>query len=269
MRFESHELPDDGDLVPLLRQTARQGVNERSDMGDRAPLDWVCRLYAERPEWRDRVDDALATLLTEEDPFPSRILEQVTKLPVRSFLARLFDTITGRCAELAARVDTTRTDNRSLLGSIVNAAVTMQKAVRPSRALAHELASMTRQEDGWPGTFLLALPGDVTGLLPRVVSVLQALDTKQFYSFVMGMMADGPPWTDTVFEEIARGPSELRDRVADIVHTRSAELVRERREMASMSLPDNPELEALLRAAAQKPDPWPQYAAALGDDPTN
>jgi hypothetical protein len=269
MRYVSYVLPVDGDLVPLLRETSTQGRNERSDLGDHLPWDWVCRLYADLPEWRDRVDDAFATLLTAEDPLPQRVLEQITKLPVRSFLPRLYDEISGRCAELGARVDTTRTDGRTLLGSIVNAASTMQKTVRPSNDLAHELASMTRPEDGWPDTFFLALPGDVSGLLQYVVPVLQRLDDEQFKGFVRGMVADGPPWTDTVFEEISRGPSHVRDKVATVVHAFTEELESQRKAMASMSFPDDPALEALVRAAAQKSDPWPQYAARLGVDPMN
>ncbi|MBA3464318.1 MAG: hypothetical protein H0T46_30480 [Deltaproteobacteria bacterium] len=183
---------------------------------------------------------------------------------MRSFLPRLYDAITGRCADLAARKDTTRTDNRSLLGSIVHAASTMQKTVRPSRAIAHELASMLRREDGWPDTFLLALPGDVQGLLPRVIAVLQGLDEADFKDFVHGMIADGPPWTDLVFEEIGRGPPDVRDRVAGVVHGWTEEAERQRSKMASISFPDDPALDALVRAAVAKKDRWPEYAARLG-----
>lgn len=264
MQFESYELPNDKNLVPLLREVATHGVNERSDIGDFFSWDWVCRLYAQHPEWRDSVDDAFATLLTAEDPMPKLVLDQVTKLPVRSFLPRLFDVITGRCAELAARKDSTRTDDRSVLGSIVHAASTMPKTVWPSRALAHELASMTRREDGWPDTFLLALPGDVQGFLPRVTTILQSLDEADFKDFVHGMLADGPPWTDIVFDEIRRGPPDVRDRVARVVRSLTEEAERQRSMMATMSFPDNPALEARVRAAAAKKDPWPDYAARLG-----
>lgn len=260
MLFESFDLPDTGDLAPTFREAAKQGVNERSDLGDQLPLDWVCRLYASFPDWRDRVDDAFAELLTAEDPLPKRVLDQVTKLPARSFLPRLYGVITGRCAELAARLDTTRTDGRSLLGSIVNAAATMQKAVQPSRALAHELAAMTRPEDGWPETLLLALPGDVDGLLPRLTPTLKQLDDAQLEGFARGMIADGSPWTDRVLEEIGRGPHDLRDRVATVVKA----FTNESSAMSSMSFPDDPELQALMDAAAKKPNPWPQYAARLG-----
>jgi hypothetical protein len=264
MRYESYDLPHDGNLVPLLREVATHGVNERSDAGDFSSWDWVCRLYADHPEWRDSVDDAFATLLTAEDPMPKRVLDQVTKLPVRSFLPRLYDAITGRCAELAARKDSTRTDDRSVLGSIVHAASSTQKPVRPSRTLAHELASMSRREDGWPNTFLLALPADVQAFLPRVISVLQGLDEPAFKDFVQGMVVDGPPWTDIVFEEIGRGPPDVRNRVASVVRSWTEEAERERSTLASMSFPDNPALEALVRAAAAKKDPWPDYAARLG-----
>jgi hypothetical protein len=269
MQFESHALPADKNLVPLLRETAKQGRNERSDIGDFHPWDWVCRLYAQSPDWRDSVDDAFATLLTAENPMPNLVLDQVSKLPVRSFLPRLFDVITGRCAELAAREDSTRTDNRSILGSIVHAAFTMPKAAPPSSALAHELASVSRREDGYPRSFLLALPGDVQGLLPRVVGVLQTLNEADFKVFVQQMVNDGPPWTDIVFDEIARGPRDVRDRVVDVVRNWTEQFERERTSMANMSFPDDPALEALLRAGAARKNPWPEYAARLGVDSGN
>lgn len=269
MRFESHELPDEGDLVPVLRQVATQGFVERGDIGDFSPFDWVARLYEGYPEWRDRVDDAYATLLTAEDPLPKFVLDQVKKMPVRSFLPTLYRTIEGRCAELAARVDTTRTDGRSLLGSIVNTAAMMQKVSHPSAELARELAGIDRPEDGWPFSFVLALPGHVDLLLPRVVDVLKQLDDAGFKMVVNAMIADGPPWTDVVFEEIGRGPTDLRDRVAGVAHSITAEIERSRSAFSMMDFPDDPELQAMVRAAADKPDPWPEYAARLGVDVAN
>lgn len=79
MRYESYDLPNDGNLVPLLREAAKHGVNERSDAGDFSSWDWIGRLYADYPEWRDRVDDAFATLLTAEDPLPKRVLDQLVR----------------------------------------------------------------------------------------------------------------------------------------------------------------------------------------------
>ena len=268
MRFESHELPDDGDLVPLLRKVATQGFVERGDVGDFSPFDWVARLYEAHPEWRDRVDDAYATLLTAEDPLPKFVLDQVQKMPVRSFLPRLYKAIEGRCAKLAARVDTTRTDGRSLLGSIVNTAAIMNKSVHPSVALAHELAAIDRPEDGWPSTLRLALPGDVRGLLPRVTSALKQFDDEQLYDFVNGMVADGPPWTDAVFDAIGRGPTDVRDRVAKAVRRSTDEIEQARSAMAMMDF-DDPEVQAYVRAAQAKPNPWPEYAVRLGVDRTN
>jgi hypothetical protein len=268
MQFESHDLPDDGDLVPLLRRVATQGFVERGDAGDFSPFDWVARLYEAYPDWRDRVDDAYAKLLTAEDPLPKFVLDQVKKLPVRSFLPRLYSTIEGRCAELASRVDTTRTDGRSLLGSIVHTAAMMGKTVHPSVALADELAAFDRPEDGWPLSLQLALPGDVKGLLPRVISVLKQLDADQLYTFVNGMVADGPPWTDIVFEEIGRGPPDLRDRVARAVRRSTDEMEGARGAMAMMDF-DDPEVQAYVRAAADKPNPWPEFAARLRVDVAN
>lgn len=263
MRFESHELPADGDLVPLLRQVASQGFVERGDVGDFSPFDWVARLYEAYPEWRDRVDDAYATLLTAEDPLPKFVLDQVQKMPVRSFLPRLYSAIEGRCAELAARVDTTRTDGRSLLGSIVSTAAMMTNAAHPSVALAHELAAIGRPEDGWPSSLRLALPSDVRGLLPRVTTLLKQLGDEQLYDFVNGMVADGPPWTDVVFEEIGRGPTNVRDRVARAVRRSTDEMEEARGAMSMMDF-DDPEVQGYVRAAAQKPNPWPEYAMRLG-----
>jgi hypothetical protein len=268
MRFESHDLPDDGDLVPLLRQVAKQGFDERGDVGDFSPFDWVARLYEAHPEWRDRVDDAYATLLTADDPLPKFVLDQVKKMPVRSFLPRLYKAIEGHTAQLAARADSTRTDGRSLLGSIVNTAAMMSRAASPSRALAHELAAITRPEDGWPSSLRLALPGDVQGLLPRVTSTLKQLDEAQLYDFVNGMVADGPPWTDVVFEAIGRGPKDVRDRVAHAVRRSTDEIEQARSAMSMMDF-DGPEVQAYVNAARDKPNPWPEYAARLGVDTGN
>lgn len=269
MRFEAHDLPDDGDLLPLFRQIVKQPfVEPRGDVGDFSPFDWIGRLYKEWPDWRNRVDDALAAALTAEEPLPQRALEQIAKLPVRSFLPRLFDAIAGRCAELAARRDSERTDGRSILGSIVHVAAVLSKTARPTIELARELAAIDRPQDGWPFSFLLALPGDVEGQLPRVLAVLKQLEGDEFKLFINGMMADGPPWTDVVFEEIARGPTELRDRVVGIVRAATDELERGRSVLAMMEFPDDPEAQALVRAAAQRPNPWPEYAARLGVDPS-
>lgn len=269
MRYESHELPDDGDLVPLLRRIATQPfVEPRGDVGDFSPFDWLARLYGAYPEWRDRVDDALATLLTAEDPLPKLVLEQIKKLPVRSFLPRLYRTIEGRCSELAARIDTTRTGGFSLLGSIVHTAAMMAKAAHPSKPLAHELAAIDRTEDGWPDSFRLALPGDVDGLLPRLIKVMQGLDDTQLAAFATEMVADGPPWTDVVLEEIGRAPPGLRDRVARAIRRFTDEQEVSRSALAMMEFPDDPEFQARVRAAAEKPNPWPEYAARLGVDPS-
>jgi hypothetical protein len=270
MRYESHELPDDGDLVPLLRQIASQPfVGPRGDVGDFSPFDWLGRLYNAYPEWRDRIDDAFATLLTAAAPLPYRVLEQIAKLPVRSFLPRLYETIAGRCAELAARPDPERTDGRSLLGSIVRTAAMMAKAAYPSKGLAHELAAIDRPEDGWPDSFRLALPGDIDALLPRLIGFLQGLDDGRLATFATEMVADGPPWTDVVLEEIGRGPPELRDRVAHAIRRFMDEQESSRSALATMEFPDDPELQARVRAAAAKPNPWPEYAARLGIDPAS
>lgn len=261
MPDESHEL-----LVARLREAAKQGVVERGDAGNFSPFDWVARWYASDPGARDRIDDAYVALLTAEDPLPQLVLEQVGKMPARSFLPRLYGAIEGRCAELAARADTTRTDGRSLLGSIVATAAVMGKVVRPSLPLAHELAAVVRREDGWPTSLLLALPGDVAGLLPRVTRTLAELDDGQLRDFVNGMIADGPPWTDVVFREIARGPTEVRDRVAGAVRQFTDAMEESRAALAAMQF-DDPELQALARAGAEKPNPWPEFAARLGVDP--
>jgi hypothetical protein len=268
MLFESHELPDDGNLVPLLKKASTQGFNERGDIGDFSPFDWVGRLYEAYPDWRDRVDDAYVTLLTAEDPLPKLVLEQVTKLPVRSFLPRLYGFLEGRCAELATRTDTTRTDGRSLLGSIVHAAGTMGKVVTPSVTLAHELSTFDRPEHGWPLTLRLALPGDVDGLFPKVIDALQRLDEAGLYDLVNGMVADGPPWTDVIFEKIGRGPTELRDRVVRAVRRSTDEMEQARATMAMMDF-DDPAVQAYVRAAAEKPNPWPAFAGRLGVDAGN
>jgi hypothetical protein len=44
--------------------------------------------------------------------------------------------------------------------TIVYAATIMVRTAHPSLALARELAAFERPEDGWPYTFLLALPGE-------------------------------------------------------------------------------------------------------------
>jgi hypothetical protein len=267
MNFESHEVPDNGDLVSFLRGVGTQPFLEpRGDVGDRSPLDWVGRLYNAHPEWRDRIDDAYSMLLTAEDPLPYRVLEQVSKHHDRSFLPRLFGVIAAHRTELARRADTSRTDGRSLLGSFVHAAAMMQKTVRPSVDAARVLAAIDRPEDGWPYSFLLALPGDVDGLLPRVTSILQRLDDADLKVFVDGMLADGPPWTEVALDEIGRGPTALRDRIAQVIHRATEEMEKSRGGLAMLDFDDDPELQALVRAAAQKPNPWPGYAARLGVD---
>lgn len=44
------------------------------------------------------------------------------------------------------------------------------------------------------------------------------------------------------------------------------EMERSRSALAMMDVDDDPELQALVRSAAQKPNPWPEYAARLGHD---
>jgi hypothetical protein len=93
---------------------------------------------------------------------------------------------------------------------------------------------------------------------------LEGLDDAGLHVFVSGMIADGPPWTDVVFEDIARGPTPLRDRVVRSVREITDEMERSRGVLAAMEFPDDPEAEALCRAAVAKPNPWPEYAARLG-----
>jgi hypothetical protein len=265
MTFDSNDLSADGDLVEVLKKAAKQGVVERGDLGDFSPFDWVSRLYKDSPAWRDGVDDAFASLLFAESPLPALVLEQVSKLPVRSFLPRLYATIEGRCAELAARADTTRTDGRSVLGSIVATAGMMGKCVHPSVTLARELAAIDRPADGWPTSLRLALPGDVAGLLPRVITLLNQFDDHQLYEFINSALSDGPPWTDVVLDEIGRGSTELRDRVARAVRRSMDEMEQSRAAFAAMTF-DDPELQALVHAGAARPNPWPEYAKRLGVD---
>ncbi len=265
MQFESHEIPDTGDLVSFLRRIGTQEwLEPRGDVGDRSPLDWVARLYNAHAEWRDRIDDAYAVLLTAEDPLPYRVLQQVTSRHNGSYLPRLYGVIASKFTELAGRTDTTRTDGRTLLGSFVRAISTMQKTVRPPADLARKLAALDRAEDGFPYSFLIALPGDVNGLLPRVPSVLQRLDDTELEGFVGSMLADGPPWTDVVLEQIGRGPTALRDRVASFVRRATDALEKSRGDLAGLDVGDDPELQALVKAAAAKPSAWPAYAARLG-----
>ncbi len=261
--FEGHELPDDGDLVPLLRSVSTRGVVERGDVGDFSPFDWVARLYEADPGWRDAVDDAYVTLLIAEDPLPRLVLDQLMRLTARSFLPRLYSAIEGRCAELSARVDTTRTDGRTLLGSMVEVAGLMPRMAHPSVALAHELAALRRPEDGWPISFRIALPGDVLGLLPRLDGVLTQLDDEQLVGFVRGMLGDGPPSTDVVFEAIGRGPTATRDRVVTAARRVTDQMKQSAGELAKLAF-DDPDLQARVRAAAARPNPWPELAVRLG-----
>jgi hypothetical protein len=87
--------------------------------------------------------------------------------------------------------------------------------------------------------------------------------------FVQAMIADGPPWTDVVFDEIGRGPSDVRDRVASAARSITAELERSRSAFSMMDFPDDSELQAMVRASAEKPNPWLEYAARLGVDAGN
>ena len=269
MKFENHELPDAGDLAPYLANISTQGYDQRGDVGDFSAFDWVNRLYAAAPEWRDRIDDAYVTLLTAPDPLPRLVLDQVRQMPVRSFLPRILEVLEGHCAELAARLDTTRTDGRTLLGSIVHTAAMLVKSVRPSKQLAHELVAFERPEDGWPWTFKLALPGDVDGLFAKFAETLQRLDEDLFYEVIDSMVAEGPPLTTVVFEKLGRGPTALRERVISAVRRSTDAIEQTRSAMAAMSFDDDPAMAARVKAAIERPNPWPELAARLGVDAGN
>ncbi len=268
MKFENHELPDDGDIAPYLAKISTQGYNQRGDLGDFSAFDWVNRLYAADSEWRDRIDDAYATLLTAPDPLPRLVLDQVRQMPVRSFMPRILEVLEGHCAELAARADTTRTDGSSLLGSIVHTAAMLVKSARASKQLAHELVAFERPEDGWPRTFMLALPGDVDGLFPKFIETLQRLDEDLFYKIINIMVAEGPPWTTVVLEKLGRGPTALRERVISAVRRSTDAIEQTRSTVAAMSF-DDPAIAAQMKAAVERPNPWPELAARLGVDVGN
>lgn len=95
------------------------------------------------------------------------------------------------------------------------------------------------------------------------MSLLQQLDEEQLYGFVNGIVADGPPWTDVVFERIGKGPPDVRDRVAHAVRRSTDEMEAARAAFSSMDF-DDPEVQAYVRAAAERANPWPAYAARLG-----
>ena len=260
---EGARLGNDEDYVAWLRRLAREGVTERGDVGDFSPFDFVTKFYNTNPECRDRIDDAYATLIFAEDPLPRLVLEQATSLVGHSFLPRLYREIEGRCAELAARVDTSRTDGRSLLGSVVATVAMLSKDARPSLALAHELASFDRPEDGWPTNLPIALAADVDGLFSKFEGVLRRVDDEQLHDVARAMISDGSPLTDVVFDKIRQGDPEIRDRVGRAVRRCTDHMETTRGELASLVL-DDPELQARVRAAAAKPNPWPVLAQRLG-----
>jgi hypothetical protein len=267
MQFEQHQLPADGNLVPLLRDLASKVfVESRNDAADQSPWDWTRRLYEQQPSWRDHVDDAFAELLLADDPLPQMVLEQVTKMPVRSFLPSLFNVI-GKHSSKLRRADSMRSNGQTILGSIVRAASSMSRAAQPGPDAMRVLASIDERADGWPEAFRLAFAADPRSLASEIVPNLQKMSLDERRAFVRAAVADGPPWTKEGFEAIARGPSSLRADVAQIVGAVDDELEQSKSVLASMDVSDDPEMKAYVDNALNRQDPWPEHAARLGVAP--
>lgn len=216
MIFEGRDIPDDGDLAPLLRAEAL-GCNwemPHGDEGDHRPLHWVRRLLAAHPEITPRVTDAYLRLLRDPDPRVFlEVLEHLAAYPV-DVVPQLYELIAEGGQKLRLVRDPERSDGRSLLGTLVNTLRNLIHRGPPPQEAARLLAELQNPEDGWPTSLMLALPADLTGLMPRFLATLQMLDDDQLARLARGMVLYGPPLVDQALEAIGQGPVPIRDRFA-------------------------------------------------------
>ncbi|MCS6915435.1 MAG: hypothetical protein RMK29_07565 [Myxococcales bacterium] len=215
MLFEGRDIGDDGDLAPLLRAEALRPIDmPHGDEGDHRPLHWVRRLLAAHPELTARITDAYLRLLRDPDPRVFiEVLEHLAAYPVY-VVPQLYELIAECGSELRRLRDPSRTDGRSLLGTLVETLRNMIHRGPPPKEAAQFLAEVQDPQDGWPTSLLLALPADLPGLVPRLLATLQRLDDNQLARFARGMALYGPPLTEQGLEAIGRGPGPLRDRFA-------------------------------------------------------
>lgn len=248
--FERREIPD-GNLSDCLRQSIQNYVMPRGDEGDFHPLDWVQRLVQAHPETAPRVAAAYFELLRDPQAgVVCDVLEQVPFHPI-DLAPELMEFLCRHVDDLRAREDVYRTD-RTLLGVVVATLYDTLRGCRaPTLETARLLATLNRPEDGWPGSFLLALAADPGSQMPRLVAELQRMDSAQTESFVHRMELFGPPLTTEGLDTIARGPVELRDRVAAILRAWIAGAY------APSPLPKGPHLTTFE-------EHWGRYAKRLG-----
>ena len=247
--FEQREIPD-GSLSDCLRQSIRSYAAPRGDEGDFHPLDWVQRLVQAHPETAPRVAAAYFELLDDADAgVVCDVLEQVPSHPA-DLAPQLMDFLCRHVEDLRTRDDVYRSD-RTLLGVCVAALYASLRGDRmPTHEAARVLATLDRPEDGWPDSFLLALAADPGSQLPHLVPELQRMSPEQLESFVHRMEIFGPPLTTDAFDALARGPTDLRDRIAGILREWVAGAY------APSPLPKGPHLTTFE-------EHWGRYAARL------
>lgn len=201
-------------------------------------------------------------LLTAEDLLPKRVLDQITRLPARSFLPTLYDVIAGRCTELAAHTDSTRADEAE------PAAFDRARSVHDAedRAALSRACIRARQRGRMAGRthFCSRCRGR-----PRL-AVTRARDSR-------GSRRSGPEGVRARDDfRQPPGPTPSSRRVAPARPTFATVSPvsfsaghRKRKVNAARckyELSKRPALEALVHAAAAKKDQWPDYAVRLGVD---
>lgn len=258
--FEGRSLPDVIDWPAQLGQVLTKPYDVW--YGDARPLDWVVRYAKGHPDEAAAIASALGDLLQKADPeICGQILEQVPYFPL-DLTPQLLALLASDARRLASQPDPYR-EGQSLLGSIVRAVDAKNRsgslALNEDTAVA--LASISRAEDGFPESLLIAMQARFDEHLPRLVPSLERMSVEQLTTFSR-RVADFPsPLCERAFDTIGKSaPTYIRKRIAKAIKQH-------------VGPPNAKDLEAYraLAKANNWPEPvtqdrWPDFARRLSVD---
>jgi hypothetical protein len=230
-------MPAQGSLVDWLRdEAARFFEQPRGDVGDQLPLQWLTRLFADRPQDVSRLAFAVEVLLGEGDvEISRRLLEVLSEAPpaYRSAVARAVGkhaTVLGSVAVPAS--------GRSLLGLAVASLAQDRLAEALGDDTLAVLAGIDRAEDGWPTSVAIGLWADYRRFSQAWMSALATLTGPQLDRFVLDVLSwVGEPTTTEGFEQVGReSDASFRQKVGEAVKRQIDELAASRRVMEQLGI---------------------------------
>jgi hypothetical protein len=230
-------IPPAGPLHDWLRQEAALPFEEpRGDVGDALPLQWLTRLFVEKPGEVSRLAFAVEGLLGEGDIEVSRrLLDVLPEAPAayRSAVARAV----GNHRQVLAGVSIPSA-GKTLLGAAVESLRQDRLAEPLSDQTLTALESIDRPEDGWPASLAIGLWADYSRFSPALVAALGKMSEPVLERFILDVMSwVGEPTTTEGFERVGReADAPLRGKVGGAVKRQIDELAASRRMMEQLGV---------------------------------